>query len=363
MAKREKIFLYISDVASYIGQNKWDFITPFERLWKRCDKVGYQITLNLYKNEIAHNNLELAQLDQEIVILDQELSDKKITKRQHTIAKKNILLKYENIQNKVNTIQQKVDDIDLTQQQKLEKVVGKSIINKITDSSIETSNKRDTVNTILQNIDLPKEKLQTIKQQAESFINKSHGTIKENDAIQMYQSKYNVQLDTSQEFYKRQLNIANSNYEWYVCGKMDGVYKDPESPENNYIVEVKNRTKNFFSTLRDYEKTQIQMYIWIADYTKARLVEKHENKLRVTSIYKDAQYIDDILEYLKIFINNFEQQFLQNDDQKLKYIKNNNDGKQLFLKNLYLNHISKYIRDKMEIDEPEDQDCMIDDLD
>ena len=35
---KQKVFLYTSDIASYIGQNKWDYVTPFERLCKRCDK-------------------------------------------------------------------------------------------------------------------------------------------------------------------------------------------------------------------------------------------------------------------------------------------------------------------------------------
>ena len=34
---QKKVFLYPSDIAAYIGQNQYDFVTTFERLWKRCD--------------------------------------------------------------------------------------------------------------------------------------------------------------------------------------------------------------------------------------------------------------------------------------------------------------------------------------
>lgn len=362
MARREKVFLYISDIASYIGQNKWDYITPFERLWKRCDKFGYSYVLNKCKNEINENSIEVNKLNQELVILDEDLHNKKITKRQHTLSRKNILTKLEKITDIINNFQKNIDDIDLNQQQKLEKVIGKSVINEIQNSNTDTNDKKDSVNKILEGMNIPKEKLNSIKQHADSFINKSHGTLKENDAIDMYQNKYNVKLDISQEFYKKQLNIQDSKYEWYICGKMDGIYRDPESPENNYVVEIKNRTKNFFSSLRDYEKTQIQLYIWILNYNKARLVEKHNDKLRVTSIYKEDEYISDILEHLCIFITNFEGRFLNNDEYKFQYIKSDNENKQLFLKKLYLNDISKCIRDKMDIEDPH-VDCMIDDLD
>ena len=49
---KQKIFLYISEIASYIGQNKWDYVTPFERLWKRCDKDGYNLILETTKKNI-----------------------------------------------------------------------------------------------------------------------------------------------------------------------------------------------------------------------------------------------------------------------------------------------------------------------
>ena len=46
---KQKVFLYTSEIASYIGQNKWDYVTPFERLWKRCDKDNYNFILETTK--------------------------------------------------------------------------------------------------------------------------------------------------------------------------------------------------------------------------------------------------------------------------------------------------------------------------
>ena len=53
MTPKPKIFLYTSDVAAYIGKNPYDVVTPFERLWKRCDATGYTIALERSKDLVA----------------------------------------------------------------------------------------------------------------------------------------------------------------------------------------------------------------------------------------------------------------------------------------------------------------------
>ena len=44
---KKKLFLFTSDIAAFIGQNEYDFVTPFERLWKRCDPDGYNKIINI----------------------------------------------------------------------------------------------------------------------------------------------------------------------------------------------------------------------------------------------------------------------------------------------------------------------------
>ena len=96
------------------------------------------------------------------------------------------------------------------------------------------------------------------------------------------------------------------------------------------------------------------------------MVEKYQNKIRVTVIYRDDDYLKDILEYLNIFITNFETGFLNNDTLKEKFINSNTDDKKQILKRLYLNDITKSINKKIEKsmeEKIEDPDCLIDDLD
>ena len=108
------------------------------------------------------------------------------------------------------------------------------------------------------------------------------------------------------------------------------------------------------------------MYMYMTNISIAKLVEKYQNKIRVTVIYRDDDYLKDILEYLNIFITNFETGFLNNDTLKEKFINSNTDDKKQILKRLYLNDITKSINKKIEKsmeEKIEDPDCLIDDLD
>ncbi len=362
---KQKVFLYISEVASYIGQNKWDYVTPFERIWKRCDKDGYNLILETTKKNINEKHLQIKILDKEVELLNNDLLNKRITKRQWESKTNKLTDQKTTMLTEISSLNSRVDEIDLNQKQKLELVLGRENIESIESKTIETDSKRENVNKIIENMQISDVKKKTLIKETESFINKTHGTLKEESAIEMYEKKFNVKLNTSQEFYKYRLNISNtSEFEWYVGGKVDGLYIDDNDKSKSYIVEVKNRTKGFFSTLRDYENTQIQLYMYILDISFSKLVEKYNNKIRITLIYRDDDYIKDILTYLDIFINNFEKTFLNNNEKQRDFVLCDNDLKKVFLKKLYLNDITNKINMKiLETTNDTNNNCLIDDLD
>jgi hypothetical protein len=362
---KQKVFLYISEIASYIGQNKWDYVTPFERLWKRCDKDGYNLILETTKKNINEKSLQVKILDKEVELLNNDLLNKRITKRQWESKTNKLTDQKTTMLTEITSLNSRVNEIDLNQKQKLELVLGKENIQSMESKNIETDNKRENVNKLIEKMQISKVEKKTLIKETESFINKTHGTLKEESAIEMYEKKFNVKLNTSQEFYKYRLNMLNtSQFEWYVGGKVDGLYIDNDDKSKSYIVEVKNRTRGFFSTLRDYEKTQIQLYMYILDISFSKLVEKYNNKIRITLIYRDDDYIKDILTYLDIFINNFEGKFLNNEEKQRDFVLCDNDLKKIFLKKLYLNDITNNINMKiLEATNDTNDNCLIDDLD
>lgn len=364
MNNKKKIFLYTSEIASYIGQNKWDYVTPFERLWKRCDNDGYKLILEKTKTNINKKALEIKVLDKEVELLKDDLLNKRITKRQWQNKTDKLNNEKKIILNEVTNLNSRVDEINLDQKQKLENVLGKQNIESMESKDIDTDNKRENVNKIIEKMEISEIQKKNLIKETESFINKTHGTLKEESAIEIYEKKFNVKLNTDQEFYKCRLNIIDqtSEYDWYIGGKVDGLYIDDTDKSKSYIVEVKNRTRGFFSTLRDYEKTQIQLYMYMLDISFSKLVEKYNDKIRITLIYRDDSYIKDILMYLEIFINNFETNFLNNNDKQMEFMLCENDLKKVFLKKLYLNEIKTKINMKI-LDETDSINCLIDDLD
>ena len=363
----KNIFLNISEVASFIGQNKWDYVTPFERLWKKYDSE-YKICLDEYNNKLADKNNELVLIENEKRIIEDDLNSKKITKRQYDKLVKENNSKKDAIENIINKITTNVESITLTQSEKIEKKLGKDIINTIASKSKETSDKRKLTNDVINKLEkdgkIKEEQKQELLKETESFINKTHGTLKEDSAIKIYENQYNVKLDISQQYYKFLINKTNE-YSWFIGGKMDGIYRDPDDSDNDYVVEIKNRTKGFFSSLRDYEKTQIQLYLLLTGFKKAKLVEKYNNKIRVTDINIDQNYINDIIEYLQIFISNTSK-FWKNTMLKIEYLDMDQAQKQKFLNKLYINDVIKLQKHKEElqiIQTQADEDCLLSELD
>lgn len=353
----KKVYLYISDIASFIGQNKWDYVTPFERLWKRCDKVGYEVALNLTQNKVTDINIQVASIQNEKENLKYKLENKEITTRQFDIYQKKLQKQQNTLEDEARNITSCLDDITLTQQQKVEKHIGKEVFCNLNDKTVDTNTKRNMVSSAIDTLEIDPNAKEILINQSKSIINKTHGTLHEEDAIQIYENKYGVKLDTSQEFYKKRLDIETSDYEWYICGKMDGIYHDLDDPTNSYIVEIKNRAKGFFNNVRDYENTQMQLYMWLIDLLRVDLVEAYKSKIRCTHVKRDTETINIILQYLIVFITNFEAKFLQQESVKLDYINMDHNERKHFLQTLFLNQIKQLENNRLSMLISDDDIC------
>ena len=335
---KRKVFINVSDIASYIGQNKWSITEPFDRLWKKADP-NYNECLNVLKNNHVNKSILLLDIEKQKNILDEKLNDKLITKKDFDSQVKNVEKQIIECKQDQEKLIKKIESVTLTHIEKIEKELssvceglGNKISETITDKMIDTKDKRKTVNESIDNL-LKQGKIKEhhrveLLKNTESLINKTHGTLKEQSAIDIFEKKFNVKLDTSQKYYKYMIK-STETIEWYIGGKLDGINTD-------YIIEVKNRTKGFFNSLRDYELTQIQLYLLLTHYTKAKLVEKFNDKIRITDIDIDNNYINEILTYLNIFIESMET-FIKNDSMKMKYLNLEiNSDKQEILNKLYL---------------------------
>jgi len=361
---KRKVFINISDVASYIGQNKWSMIDPFERLFKKAD-LNYNDCLNILRNNIVDESLKLLVIEKEKSVLEDQLTNKVITKRQFNSEVKKVEKKIEETKKGHEKLVKKVENVTLSQSEKVEKeifVASEGLITNIKETiaskSTETKDKRKIVNESIDKLfsegKIKEDRRVELLRNTESLINKTHGTLKEQSAIDIFENKFNVTLDISQKYYKY-LVKSTDTIDWYIGGRLDAVHTD-------YIIEVKNRTKGFFSSVRDYELTQIQLYLLLTGYTEAKLLEKFNDKIRITDISIDNIYISEVLSYLCMFIDSMES-FMKDTNLKMKYLNLENDtDKQKLLNKLYLDKIIKKKNEDEErkIIRNENQDYMSD---
>jgi hypothetical protein len=363
----KRYFINASDIAAYIGQNSYDFVTPFERMWKKYDTDYEKIIENL-SNEAMKLCETKEIIEQEKKTLQEKLDSKEITKRQYTLQLKKIEVKDIDCKKELETVNEKID-INLSKSERVEKTLGAAfqidIKETIKDQSkdIETI-KKETLEKI-EKLTISDTKKTELINDTETIINTNHGIIREDDAIKMFETKYKVKLDTSQQYNKR-LFHTDINAEWIIGGKVDGLYRSNENRTDDYVVEVKNRAKCFFNSLRDYEKTQIQLYMWILNLNQARLVEKYKDKIKITQIFRDEDYIQDVLDYLKMFVDSFDKFLKSNKTNKTKFVEASKMEKELMLKKMYLTKIEHERNDRIEkryIEKEGEDACLIDDLD
>ena len=282
------IYINCSDISSFIGQNKWDYWTSFIRLWKRVDSKAYA---------------------------ECEIMSKS---------------KGKSIQN---------DKII-----ELKETLGENFIN---ETLKKTTNKQEMINNInashdiIEKLDVSAEKKTELKVNVESFVNTNFGTHNEIGALELYEMKYKVILDKSQQFIKIQLGNSDEStgMNWYICGKVDGILKGDKSK----VIEVNTRTRCFFKEVRDYENTQMQVYMHMLNMDAVDLVEympQNRVKIKITPIVKNEKTIQEILRKLNVFATQFTEFLNYNIEQKYEFFSMDLDDKKTFLTNLYLSKMN-----------------------
>lgn len=265
------MYLNVSDVAAFIGQNKWDVVTPFERFWKNNDE-SFDVTLSKLKNDQGND----------IPIRDTGLSSRQI----------------------------------------VEKYIGADTTLKILeDDSLNHSQKKQKMTSLIPlNVETPS----NISQTMHSLVNTEHGIKHEEAVIKIIEKEKKQIINRENKLYKKELMP-----DVVLCGRIDGLC-------DGYIVEVKNRMNGFFNSVRDYENTQVQLYMWmIEDVEYTNLEEHYQGKTKTTRIYKDGDYIEYVLDKLEVFCDNFTK-FMNDQELKEAYLK-----KSLFDKTIVIKNMSK----------------------
>lgn len=295
------VYLFISDIASYIGQNKFDPTKSFERLWKKVDKKNLETIYSVICEEIT-------QIDNQI----DELSTKRKTRQ--------LLLQIQKLQHKKEHLQLSLDQFCFSQESFLKREFGNIISKLEEDLSIEEKKEEiklhlERSNTTDTNKNLNNEMKNSFRESLFSHVNKTHGINKEESSLEKYEKKFGVVLDTSQKMFYKDFYKSKRGVSYVICGKMDGI-----DQSNKKIIEVKNRTNGFFNEIRDYEMTQMQLYMLLTNFAECELVEQYRDQIKISHIPRDSLIITQILDKLTSFIDRFEDFLEETIQTKREYI-------------------------------------------
>ena len=151
-----------------------------------------------------------------------------------------------------------------------------------------------------------------------SVINTTHGIANEQQAVAEYHCNsgtLDTPIDTSQQLMSKSVLTPQSHFEFVICGRVDGIQGDT-------VLEIKNRTRGLMNCLKEYEKVQVYMYMYLTGLTKCKLVEKYQDQSSIQIVSFDPIYNTRLFKRLVSFLNRL-QEFALNADLLSKYNKMN----------------------------------------
>ena len=142
--------------------------------------------------------------------------------------------------------------------------------------------------------------------QAKDHIRKTlytnHGTRNEQKTAQT--DKMAANLVEDETFYKYDICVIEGTL-YQIVGRLDRIQMNEDGSRT--LVEIKNRTRGLFNTVRDYEEVQCQTYLqMLEDIEYCRLIETYEGESRSYLIQRDyPRWKDEILPKLQNFCEHF----------------------------------------------------------
>ncbi len=235
---------------------------------------------------------------------------------------KNYQIDYDNFLSSIKqkhdvTVSQKESDIEFIKRVQAESNLDfKNKVNECLttkDTSQLLNNRNEILKELNNTPNLNQNVKDEFKKSLESVTNKTFGTINEKSVIEHYIKCTGNKVNQDSKFIKRNLCIYK-DIRWIIGGRIDGITDD------NIVVEIKNRIYKLFGEMRDYEKPQIQAYMYILGLPKGHLVEsiKKNGQINMNIIEEDFD-IDYWNNVILIRLNNFIKLFhlfLENSDLK-----------------------------------------------
>ena len=124
------------------------------------------------------------------------------------------------------------------------------------------------------------------------------GNIKENSNLNTIQKKNKITIgERNSKMFEQELFQSEDNvYNIIIRGKMDGI-------SDGHVVETKNRTKRLFHKIPDYEKVQMESYMFLSGLNKCIHIEHYDEDSNETIYEHDEVFWNDCKEKIVNYID------------------------------------------------------------
>lgn len=162
--------------------------------------------------------------------------------------------------------------------------LASSFVSKGSDDAKSTFTKVESV--INSDSKLEMEDRRRVLEHVRSKVFTNHGTQKEEETAE----KTNMKLEKDDRFHELYIGTYNER-DYIVVGRIDRVELLPDG--SKILIEIKNRVNGFYNRVFPRENIQIQMYLEMLDFDKAKLVEQYNDKVNVLEVERDRKLFEE----------------------------------------------------------------------
>ena len=177
----------------------------------------------------------------------------------------------------------------------LELIIKNNIINPSQNSALSEEESKELFHNLVMNNGV----LETIQNYIEKDIRIRRGVLRESLNLDVLQERYNIEIgQRNSRIYMKEL-LRTSKYCLVLRGKVDGISDDT-------IIETKNRRNHLFMELRDYEKVQLESYMYLTGLQKSILTEHYDNTMNEIYYTHNEEFwnlcLDEVMKFMDTYI-------------------------------------------------------------
>ena len=143
------------------------------------------------------------------------------------------------------------------------------------------------------------ESAELTKEETRKHANTQFGIRFEKSALDIFAEKMQVTVETPTNIFRRKI-FEFENHSVVLAGKIDGWI-----PSTRTVLEVKNRMNRFFPNLVEYEKVQLNTYLYITGAENSYLIQTlkgKETKVDIKEYHMDEEWFREFELDLKAFV-------------------------------------------------------------